>query len=268
VHAFDEFLLKYGYWVLFFNVLAEQMALPLPTLPLFLAIGALAGLDKMSLWPAVAIATFAAMSADLAWYRLGRTRGHSILSLICRVSLEPDSCVSKTKKTYRKLGAFALLFSKFVPGLNATAAPLAGLTKIPLLRFVVFDFIGAFAWSGSYLLVGFLFRNQLEEAAALITHTGARFLAAIVLLLGGYLGWKYFQRRRFLHGLRVARITPDELFNLMESGEEVAIVDLRNALEVEYEGSKLPGAIQMDLEEMEARHPEIPRDKDVILYCS
>jgi membrane protein DedA with SNARE-associated domain len=268
MHAFDEFLLKYGYWVLFLNVLTEQIGLPVPSLPVFLAMGALAGLGNFSIWAAVAVAVVGAMASDLVWYRLGRSRGNSILSLMCRISLEPDSCVSNTKNIYRKLGAYALLFAKFVPGLNTAAAPLAGLTKMPLYRFAAFDFVGATVWSGAYLMVGYVFRNQLERVGDLITQTGARFLVVILVLLAAYVGWKYYQRRRFIQGLRVARITPDELAEMIKSGEEPAIVDLRHILEVEYEGWKLPGAIQMDLQEIEGRHQEIPRDRDVILYCS
>jgi membrane protein DedA with SNARE-associated domain len=231
-------------------------------------VGALAGLGKFSMWAAIAVAIAGAMISDLVWYRLGRSRGNSILSLMCRISIEPDSCVSNTKNIYRKLGAYALLFAKFVPGLNAAAAPLAGLTKMPLYRFAAFDFLGAMAWSGAYLLVGFVFRNQLERVGDLITKTGGRSLVVIVVLLAAYIGWKYYQRWRFIHGLRVARITPQELRQLIKSGDEPAIVDLRHILEVEYDGWKLPGAIQMDLQEIETRHHEIPRDKDVILYCS
>src|SRR5436305_11295201 len=101
MHAFDEFLLKYGYWVLFLNVLAEQIGLPVPSLPVFLAVGALAGLGKFSMWAAIAVAIAGAMISDLVWYRLGRSRGNSILSLMCRISIEPDSCVSNTKNIYR-----------------------------------------------------------------------------------------------------------------------------------------------------------------------
>ena len=268
MHAFDEFLLKYGYWVLFLNVLAEQIGLPIPSLHVFLAVGALAGLGKFSLWVAVGVAVAGAMTSDLVWYRLGRSRGNSILSLMCRISIEPDSCVSNTKNIYRKLGAYALLFAKFVPGLNAAAAPLAGLTKMPLHRFVAFDLVGAMAWSSAYLLAGFVFRNQLERVGDLITKTGGRFLVVIVVLLSAYIGWKSYQRWRFIHELRVARITPEELNKMIVDGEDPAIVDLRHILEVEYDGWKLPGAIQMDLQEIEARNLEIPRDKDVILYCS
>ena len=267
MHAVMDFLVKYGYWVLFFNVLLEQLGLPLPTIPVFLAVGALAGLGDFSFWAAVLIAALACLCSDVMWYRLGRARGASILNLLCRISLEPDSCVSNTKNLFRKLGAYALLFAKFVPGLSATAPPLAGLTGMGFRRFIVFDMAGAMAWSASYLLLGYIFRNQLEAVADSVSQTGGKVLLGILILLAGYIGWKYYKRQSFIRDLRVARVTPEELSKLMDS-EEVAIVDLRNSLEVEYDGWKLPGAIWIDMQNLHERHVEIPRDKEVILYCS
>jgi membrane protein DedA with SNARE-associated domain len=268
VHAVFGFLERFGYWVLFANVMLEQLALPLPTIPVFLAMGALAGIGYFSIWGAIGVAVCGAIASDLVWYRLGRSRGHSIISLICRISLEPDSCVSQTKDTFRKLGPYALLFSKFVPGLNATAAPLAGLTRMPLSRFVPFDLAGSAIWSGAYLSLGFLFRNQIEQVADSAGRLGSTLLVAVLCLVAAYIGWKYYQRRRFIRGLRVARVTPGELREMIECGEAVAVVDLRHALEVEYEGVKIPGALSMDLQELELRHLEIPREMDVVLYCS
>jgi membrane protein DedA with SNARE-associated domain len=268
MHAVMEFLLKYGYWVLFFNVLIEQIGIPLPTMPVFLAMGALAGLGNFSFVAAVIIALCATMIADLTWYHLGRTRGTSILNLLCRISLEPDSCVSNTKKQFQKRGAYSLLFAKFVPGLSAVAPPLAGLTRIPLRRFVIFDMAGVLAWVTSYLLTGFLFRNQLEDVAETLSNYGGRVGILALLLLAGYIGWKYYQRQRFIRELRMARVSPKELVDMITAGEDLVIIDLRNALELEFDGTKLPGAIWIDLQDLEARHEEIPREKEVIVYCS
>jgi membrane protein DedA with SNARE-associated domain len=262
------FLLRHGYWVLFVNVLTEQAGLPIPAVPVLLAMGALAGLGNFSLAAALALAVCAALMADLMWFRLGRVRGHSILNLLCRMSLEPDSCISNTKTRFRKLGALALLFAKFVPGLSTAAAPMAGLARMPLLKFLAADLTGSIAWSGTYLAIGYLFRNQLEDAAESAGLVGSRLLLLLVALLAIYLGWKYYQRQRFIRELRVDRVTPEELMRMIESGEDLAVVDLRRALEVDYDNAKLPGAIWIDLDDLEGRQEEIPRDKDVILYCT
>lgn len=268
MHAVLEFLLKYGYWILFLNVFAEQIGVPVPCVPVLLAMGALSGLGDFSLGVALLLSVCATTLSDLIWYRLGRTRGHSILNLLCRISLEPDSCVSGTKQMFAKYEAYALLFAKFVPGLGATAPPLAGLTRMPLRRFVIADTIGSIVWAGAYLSAGYVFRNQLERAAESAGRLGMGLLAILLTALVAYVGWKYYQRQRFIRGLRVARVDPKELLKMLDDHDGIAIVDLRNALELEYEGVKLPGAIHIDLQDLATRHQEIPRDKEIILYCS
>ena len=268
MHAVTEFLLKYGYWVLFFNVLVEQAGIPLPTMPVFLAMGALAGLGRYSFMASVLLALVATMCADLMWFYLGRTRGTSILNLMCRISLEPDSCVSNTKNQFQKRGAYSLLFAKWVPGFSAAAPPLAGLTRMPLRRFIVFDAAGVLLWCGSYLLAGYIFRDQLEDVARTLSNYGGRVLILALILLVSYIGWKYYQRQRFIRELRMARITPEELLDMIVAGDDLAIIDLRNALELEFDGTKLPGAVWIDLQNLEQRHEEIPREKEVIVYCS
>jgi membrane protein DedA with SNARE-associated domain len=249
-------------------VLIEQVGIPLPTMPVFLAMGALAGLGNFSFFAAVIISLCATMIADLMWYHLGRTRGTSILNLLCRISLEPDSCVSNTKNQFQKRGAYSLLFAKFVPGLSAVAPPLAGLTRIPLRRFLVFDILGVLAWCTSYLLAGYIFKDQLEMVADTLSSYGGRVGILALLLLAAYIGWKYYQRQRFIRELRMARVTPKELMDMIVAGEDLCIVDLRNSLELEFDGTKVPGAIWIDLQDLENRHEEIPREKEVIVYCS
>lgn len=268
MHGVIPFLLRHGYWVLFVNVFAEQIGLPVPALPVLLGMGALAGLGHFSIWTSLALAICAALASDLLWFRLGRVRGHSILNLLCRVSLEPDSCVGNAKNLFGRLGARALLIAKFVPGLGATAAPMAGLTRMPPLKFIAADATGAAAWSATYLAAGYVFRNQLERLGEQAGRMGSWLLLFLGSLLAAYVAWKYYQRRRFIRGLRVARVTPEDLMKMIESGEDVAVVDLRHAMEVKQDGVKVRGAIWIAMGELEDRHAEIPRDKDVVLYCS
>jgi membrane protein DedA with SNARE-associated domain len=268
MHAVIPFLLRHGYWLLVANVFAEQVGLPVPAFPVLLAMGALAGIGHFSIWVAFVLAICAALASDIIWYRLGRKRGHSILNLLCRMSLEPASCVSNTKTLFGKLGARALLVSKFVPGLGAAAAPMSGLTRMPPAKFLAADVTGAALWSGTYLALGYIFRNQLELVGEKAQQMGSWLLLIIALLFSGYIGWKYYQRRRFILSLRAERVTPQELMRMLAAGEQVALVDLRHALEVEHDSVKLPGAIWITLEDLENRHEEIPRDRDIVLYCS
>lgn len=263
-----QFLLRHGYTVLFALVLVEHIGLPLPAIPILLAAGALAGAGHFSFVLALLLAVVAALLSDFVWYQLGRRRGHSILNLLCRISLEPDSCVRRTENVVARHGARALLFAKFVPGLNTAAPSLAGLFRMRLWRFLVFDAGGALIWAGSYTGAGYLFSQQLERLVTYALRFGAGSVVVVVGALAGYIAWKYAERQRFLRELRVARITPDELRRKLHAGKNIVVVDLRHSVDFEAEPSTIPGALHLLPEELDSRHQEIPRDREVVLYCT
>jgi membrane protein DedA with SNARE-associated domain len=266
VKAVEHFVLQYGYLLLFAVVFAEQLGAPVPAIPVLLAMGALIGLGRASFVVAVTLSVLACLIADWLWYELGKRRGVSVLRTLCRISIEPDSCVTAAQTTFENQGARALLIAKFVPGLSTMAPPMAGVSGMTTGTFVVLDVLGSLAWSAVFLYVGWAFRTQLEEVALWAQRFGAGFAFFVAALLAAYIGWKYYNRRKFMRHLRVARITPEELMRKIESGEEIVIVDLRNA--VEQQGSRLPGALLLRPNELTTRHEEIPRDRDVILYCT
>ncbi len=268
MHQTLEFILKHGYLFVFLSVLAEQIGLPIPALPVLLTMGALAGKGEMSYPGALALCVLAALTSDLMWFRLGRRRGASILRLLCRISLEPDSCVRQSENVFLRYGANALVFVKFIPGLSAAFPPMAGNFRMPVWKFVLYDGMGALAWSGGYSLIGFIFRDQMNAVLNLMMRMGSWVLAFVALLLAGYISFKYVQRRRFYRKLRVARIEAEELNTLLDSGEEVIIIDLRNSLERDDHPFKIPGAIALNFEDLEKGLTEVPRDKDVVLYCT
>jgi len=260
-----DFLIRHGYAVLFGWVLLEQMGLPIPSVPLLIAAGALARAGRINLMFAVALAFVAIILADLFWYSLGRYRGGRILKLLCRISLEPDSCVRRTENLFVRHGVLALLVAKFVPGLNTAAPSLAGIFRMPARRFMVFDALGAVFWVVTVTSLGLILGDQLEEIAL---HWGGWLVAVLAGGLAVYILWKFIQRRRFIRRLRMARITPMELMDKLTAGETVSIVDLRQPMDIEAFPQMIPGALRIGMEEIEDRHGEIPRDLDVVLYCS
>ena len=260
-----DFLIRHGYAVLFGWVLLEQMGLPIPAAPLLIAAGALVRAGKMNLTFAVALAFVAVILADLFWYSLGRYRGGRILKLLCRISLEPDSCVRRTENLFVRRGVHALLVAKFVPGLNTAAPSLAGIFRMPVRRFMVYDSLGALFWVVTVTSLGLMFSDQLEQIAL---RWGGWLVAVLAGSLAAYVLWKFIQRRRFLRRLRIARITPKELMDKLTEGENISIVDLRQPMDIEAFPQMIPGALRIAMEEIEERHGEIPRDRDVVLYCS
>ncbi|MFZ0465696.1 MAG: VTT domain-containing protein [Candidatus Acidiferrales bacterium] len=237
-------------------------------MPLLLAVGALAGAGKLNLALCIALAVGATEISDVCWYELGRWRGVAILNLLCRISLEPDSCARRTTDLYARLGAKSLLVAKFVPGLTTVAPPLAGIFRMRLRRFLVFDTLGSLMWSTTFLGLGFIFSNRLKEIANYTLRFGEMLTILVVGGFAAYIAYKYIDRRKFLRDLSGARITPEELKLLLDSGEQIQIVDLRHSIEFEAEPLMLPGALRMDPKELEQRQTEIPRDRDIVLYCT
>ncbi len=263
-----HFLVRYGYVVLFVWVLAEQVGLPIPAVPLLFAAGALGGSGRLNFGLAIGVALLASLLSDVTWYEIGRRRGSRVLQLLCRISLEPDSCVRRTEEVFARHGARSLLVAKFIPGLSTAAPPLAGIFHMRLSRFLLFDGLGALIWAGAFAGLGYLFSDQLERIAAYALRLGGSLAVMLAGCLAGYIVWKYAQRLRFLRRLRIARITPQELRRKLDAGEDVVIVDLRHSLDFEADPSTIPGAVRLPPEEVERRHQEIPRDRDIVLYCT
>jgi membrane protein DedA with SNARE-associated domain len=262
------FVMRHGYSVLFVWVFAEQIGLPIPAIPILLAAGALAGAGQLNLGMALLIGVLASLSSDTIWYEIGRRRGAKVLNFLCRISLEPDSCVRRTEGIFAKHGARALLVAKFIPGLNTVAPPLAGIFQMRLWRFLVYDAGGALIWAGGFIGLGCLFSNQIELLAQHAAQLGGSLVAILFGALGLYIAWKYWQRQRFLRSLRIGRITPDELKRMIDAGENPVIVDLRHAVDFEAEPEIIPGAAHLATEDLEQAHDAIPRDRDIILYCT
>jgi len=263
-----QFVLRHGYLVIFAWVFSEQAGLPIPSAPLLLAAGALAGTRGMNLWLAITFAVSGAVVSDSMWYELGRRKGVRVLQLLCRISLEPDSCVRRTQVRFGKSGARVLLIAKFIPGLNAMAAPLSGIIRMGWRRFVLFDTLGALLWSSGFMITGYVFSGELERIAARAAYLGEWLLVLVLAAFAGYIVWKFYNRRRFLRRLKIARITPEELKGKIDSGEDVVIVDLRHALDFEAQPETIPGALHMDAAELEEAHEVIPRDREIVLFCA
>jgi membrane protein DedA with SNARE-associated domain len=261
------FLLQHGYSVLFFWVLAETMGLPIPSAPLLITMGALAGAGQMNVFLCIGLGAAAALLSDIFWYTMGWKRGGKVLSLICRISLEPDSCVRRTENTFARYGARTLLITKFFSGLSAVLTPLAGMTRMRLTRFLLFDIPGILLWVCAYTLLGYLLSEELDRALHYAAGMGKMLFVLVVGGLAVYILRKYALRRRFLRELFIARITPEELKQKLESGENIMIIDVRHSLDFEEDPNIIPGALRIPFEQIES-HPEISSDREIVVYCT
>lgn len=247
---------------------AVQAGAPIPADPLLLIMGALAGDKYYSWWASFATAVIAGMAGDCLWFELGRRRGRRVLSLLCKMSLEPDTCVRTTETKFRKRGAWSLVLAKFIPGASLVSVPLAGASHMSFGRFLLADLAGCSLWAASYLLAGKIFHRQLNDLVRVLGLYGQRAGLVTLVLIAAYIAYKYFQRWRWRRELRVNRITPHEVNDLIARGCEITIVDLRHNAELAEIGLKIPGALVLKPEDLRSRSHEIPEGQEVILYCS
>jgi membrane protein DedA with SNARE-associated domain/rhodanese-related sulfurtransferase len=264
----SAFVSQYGELVLFAIVFVEQIGLPLPAVPILFAAGALAGAGKMDLTGAIVLTVMACMAGDLIWYELGRRQGRRALNLLCRISVEPDSCVRRTENFFTRHGVRSLVVAKFIPGLSTLAPALAGLFRIGMQRFLLFNGLGAVLWTLAFIVPGYLFSDQIERLAGVAERLGLWLAFFFGAGIAAYLAYKFVRRQLLLRELRIARVTAEELKRMMDDGHELTVVDLRGALDHEADPYTIRGALRMTVEELEQRHHEIPRHQDVILFCA
>lgn len=268
MHSLLDSLLRHGYLFLAAWVFFEQVGLPLPSFPILLAAGALAGYGRMNIAASLFVCVLATGAADNLWYQLGRRKGIKVLHELCRISLEPDSCVRRTEGLFEKQGAKSLLFSKFLPGLNTVATPLAGIFQMRLSKFLLFELLGSVLWIGTYLGLGYLFSDQIEYIAQHAAALGGWLFVILASSLASYILYKFLVRRKFLRDLRVSRITVEELKRKLDAGEELSIVDLRHSLDFEADPETIPGAVHLDSNELQEKSDLLPRDREIVLFCT
>src|SRR5205814_1164825 len=132
----------------------------------------------------------ACLIGDLVWYYLGRYHGRQVLGLLCRISLEPDSCVRRTEDFFIRHGTRSLIFAKFIPGLSTVTPALAGLFDVTIGRFLLYNGFGALLWTVAFVAPGYLFSSQLEQIAAHAERFGSSAIGLVVALLVLYIAYK------------------------------------------------------------------------------
>ena len=258
---------QYGLAVVFLNVLVEQAGVPLPAYPALIITGAFLARGEYSAPQLLATAVIAALLADFQWYRAGRRYGGRVLKTLCRVSLSPDSCVRQTESIYTRWGPRSLLVAKFVPGFGSVSTALSGVVGTKRGSFLLYDGLGATLWAGAAIFLGYLFRTAVDDLIDVLQQFGKFGLLMIVAAFAVFIAAKWWQRQRFYRELRMARISVDELYRLMEEGERPTVLDVRSAALRERDG-RIPGALPVEDAELDETLAELSRDDDVIVYCS
>jgi len=271
--TFKVVLLHHAYSLLFGWVLLEQAGAPVPSIPVMLAAGTLSAAHKLHLAYAMGVILAASLIADSAWYWLGRRYGRKILDFLCRFSLESSTCVVKTQGTMSKRGAVTLLFAKFVPGLSTMAPPIAGQAKIGYPTFLLYDGLGTLLWASAWLLAGRFFGDIAEKSTRFYSGLGHFAVLLVLAAVIAVIVWRVVKLRQFRSQLVELRLEPQQLHSMIceaaDAGQELPfIVDLRHPLDVLADPLVLPGALRIGPDDLKKRSDSIPRDRDIVLYCT
>ena len=250
------------------NVLLDQIGFPVPAIPTLIVAGALAASGQLPALELLCAVTLVCVVADGGWYVAGRIYGNRVMRLLCRVSLTPDSCVAQTQTYFERFGPNALVIAKFVPGLALIAPPLAGATRMVLGRFLTLTTLGSVLWAGLALAAGALFKSQIASLLPHVAALGSTAALILVLLLTAYVLYKWWERRRLYAVLRMARMTVAELYALIDAGAAPLVADVRSSTARALDPRRIPGAVHLTLEGMEGQLATLPRDREIVLYCT
>jgi membrane protein DedA with SNARE-associated domain/rhodanese-related sulfurtransferase len=263
----------HAYMILFAWVLVEQLGLPVPSIPILLTAGALSATHHLHLSTSLLMVLASCALSDSFWYFLGRRYGGGVLRLLCRFSFEASTCVSKTEGYFTRRGPITLLFAKFIPGLSTVAAPIAGQTGMPYERFLAYDLAGSAIWSLTFLLAGLFFGDVAKRSQAffaLLSHVAVALVLLMVVVLVTY---RVLKQRRFMAGVAALRLEPAELKALYDEATALDcpppfVIDLRHPLDYLPDPRVLPGALRILPSDVAAHADTIPRDRDIVLYCT
>ncbi len=255
------------YIVLFAAGLIERIGVPLLLSPFLVAAGALAATGEVYFDVAMWITLLACLIGDALWYEVGRNRGDSVLSFLCRISLEKDSCVRRSKGLFEKGIVRTLVLSKWLPGVSHIVPAVAGLVRIDRQRFLAINTLGSLLWIVAFLALGYVPVKQTHAADVVPTIAPAA-IEVLLVFAAGNIGFKYFRKRQFTKQLYKSRITPEDLRRMIEEGDPVTIVDLRHALDSIADPRLIPGAIRMLPDEITSQAALLPKEQEIVLYCT
>jgi len=261
-------LAQHGLALVFANVLLTQSGVPIPAVPILVVAGAFVSQGQIALAPLILVSVVASLIGDTLWYLAGRRYGYRILRTLCRVAIEPDSCVKQTENIFERWGAPSLMLAKYVPGFSTVAPPLAGTMRVGFPAFLGYSAVAALLWSGLPIALGAIFHSEVERALGWLEGMGTGALMVIAAAVVLYIGVKTAQRYMLIRFLRMVRISVDELRDLMRQESKPVVLDARSAMARKLDPRRLPGAVAVDINAPQAALVAVPPDRDVIVYCS
>ncbi|AOK20791.1 hypothetical protein WT26_34360 [Burkholderia cepacia] len=267
-----DLVAQYGPLLVFANVLAAAIGLPVPAMPTLVLFGAMSAMHPemigSQLVTVVALSVFGALIGDTVWYVAGRRYGGTTLKTICRLSLSRDTCVRKTERFFGRYGVRVLAVARFIPGLSLVSVPMAGALGTRYRTFAGYDALGAALWTIVGLAAGLVFYRQIDWLFAGASHLGRAVLLVIVALLAVYAAIRWMRRRALIRQLANARISVDELDLLLRDATAPVVLDVRSPEHRKLDPFTIPGAQFADDRQIGDIVARYPLSQKFVVYCS
>ena len=261
-------LIAHAAALVFGITLAARVGLPVPAAPLLVVAGGVGVSGRVSLGVVLLVAIAANVIGDAVWYQAGRWRGHRVMRLLCRISLSPDTCVRQSESILSRWGGSSLIAAKFLPGVSVVAAPMAGALGMSWRRFLAFALVAAMIWSSLFIALGMAFSQEVDDVLVVMSQAGAVTAAVVGVALAGLIGYRWARRRMMRSDRYAPRITVHELREMMRRGEAPVVIDVRSQIPEYANLPRVPGSLPLTLAELPGAAPGLPRDREIVLYCS
>ncbi|WP_431259206.1 VTT domain-containing protein [Roseateles chitinivorans] len=269
MRALIDLLIQHDFLLVFLVTLAARIGAPVPAAPLLVVAGGLAAAGRLSSLSLVVAAVLANVLGDAIWFIAGRSYGHRVLRLLCRVSLSPDVCVRQSESLIARWGGSSLLAAKFLPGISVVAAPMAGALGMGWRRFIAYDAVAGLVWTACFLGLGLIFSDQIQDVLDFLSNAGIFAVAAIVAVLALLIGNRWRRRRQMakLQG-EVERISVEDAAALCEQDMAPLFIDVRSDPGRAADPRTLPGALNIPLTRLPEYAAQLPDDRLLVLYCN
>lgn len=261
-------LAQYGLALVFVNVFLTQLGAPVPAIPTLVVAGALAQRGDLPAAIVLIVAVGASLLGDLPWFVAGRIYGSRAINVLCRVAIEPDTCVKQTETIFERWGAPSLIVAKFIPGFSIVAPPIAGAMRLGVLPFFVFSAMGALVWAGVAVAVGVIFHAQVDWIINWLAEMGSQAVLVIGTGLVLFIAFRWTERWLLIRWLRMARISADELKGRLQRADRPVVLDVRSNTARRLDPRRIPGAIMVEIAEPERHLAGVAPEREVVVYCT
>jgi hypothetical protein len=186
------------------------------------------------------------------------------------LSVDPENCILRSAESFYKRGRATLLVAKFIPGINSMAPPLAGSMKMPFIQFVGLDLLGALAYAFAYGSMGFIFRDFLASIARGFQAAGHVVEIVVIITALAFSIYRFSLYWRHRADRIVPRIQVAELAAKLQTqyAEKILLVDVRSHGYYDPRADRIRGSIRLEPNNLSEEAKELPRDKDIYLYCT